>query len=45
MGGACSTDGRDEKCMMFWLENVEGRDHLEDLGMDGKVRFQCILGQ
>jgi len=22
---------------MFWLENLKGRDHLEDLGIDGKI--------
>jgi hypothetical protein len=27
MGGACSTHGKDEKCMAFWLENLKGRDH------------------
>jgi hypothetical protein len=23
--------------MIFWLENLKGRDHLEDLGIDGKI--------
>jgi hypothetical protein len=22
---------------IFWLENLQGRDHLEDLGVDGKI--------
>jgi len=22
---------------LFWLENLKGRDHLEDLGVDGKI--------
>jgi len=29
--------GRDEMHTIFWLENLKGRDHLEDLGIDGKV--------
>jgi hypothetical protein len=29
--------GRDEMPTIFWLENLKGRDHLEDLGIDGKV--------
>jgi hypothetical protein len=38
IGGACSTDGRNEKCIgIFWLENLKGKDHVEDLGVDGKI--------
>jgi len=22
---------------IFWSENLKGRDHLEDLGVDGKI--------
>jgi len=47
MGGTCSTDGRDEKCIRrttFWLENVKGRDHWEDLGKDGKT-LEWTLGK
>jgi hypothetical protein len=22
---------------IFWLENLKGRDHVEDLGEDGKI--------
>jgi len=28
----------------FWLENLKGRDHLEDLGVDGNVILEWILG-
>jgi len=35
MGGAHSMHGRDKK-YVFWLENLKGRDHMEDLGTDGR---------
>jgi hypothetical protein len=25
--------------------NPEGRDHLEDLGVDGKIILECIIGK
>jgi hypothetical protein len=28
----------------FWWENVTGRDHSEDLGVDGKIILEWILG-
>jgi hypothetical protein len=28
----------------FWSENQNGRDHLEDLGVDGKI-LEWILGK
>jgi hypothetical protein len=27
----------------FWLENLKGRDHLEDLGVDKRIILKCIL--
>jgi hypothetical protein len=30
---------------MFWLENLKGSDHLEDLGVDEKIILECILGK
>jgi hypothetical protein len=29
----------------FWLENLKGIDHLKDLGVDGKIILECILGK
>jgi hypothetical protein len=30
--------GRREKmCRKFWSENLKGRDHLEDIGIDGRI--------
>jgi hypothetical protein len=28
----------------FWSENLKGRDYLEDLGIDGKIILEWILG-
>jgi hypothetical protein len=30
---------------VFWLENLKGRDHLEDLGVDGDIILEWILGK
>jgi hypothetical protein len=29
-------------CKEFWLENLKERDHLEDLGVDGRI-LESIL--
>jgi hypothetical protein len=29
----------------FWLGNLKGRDHLEDLGIDGRIIFEWTLGK
>jgi hypothetical protein len=31
--------------VMFRLENLKGRDHFEDLGMDRKIILEWILGK
>jgi hypothetical protein len=28
---------------VFWLENSKGRDHLGDVGVDGKIILDQIL--
>jgi hypothetical protein len=30
---------------IFWLGTLKGRDHLEDLGKDGKIILEWILGK
>jgi hypothetical protein len=30
---------------VFWMENLKGRDHLEDLSIDGKIILEFILGK
>jgi hypothetical protein len=32
-------------CTTFWSENLKERDHSEELGVDGNVILQCILGK
>jgi hypothetical protein len=29
----------------FWTKNVKGRDHAEELGVDGKTISDWILGE
>jgi len=36
MGGACSTHERRE-IHIFWFENLNEREHLEGLGVDGRI--------
>jgi hypothetical protein len=28
---------------VFWLENLKGRNRLEDLGVDGRIILECII--
>jgi hypothetical protein len=28
---------------IFWLESLKGREHLEDVGLDGKIILEWIL--
>jgi len=44
MGGTRSTRRSDE-CIQRWLENLKGRDHSEDLGVDGRIISEWILGK
>jgi hypothetical protein len=30
---------------LFSLENLKGRDHSEDLGVDGRIIFEWFLGK
>jgi hypothetical protein len=36
---------RREKCTRFWWQSPKERDHLEDQGVDGKMRSEWILGR
>jgi hypothetical protein len=37
MGGTMHT--------IFWSEKVKGRDHVEDLGVEGRIILEPILGK
>jgi len=30
---------------LFWLENLKGRHHCEELGVDGRILLELILGK
>jgi len=45
MGKACSTYGTDGRAYNNLLENLEGRDHLEELGVCGRIILERILGK
>jgi hypothetical protein len=34
---------RIEMYTKFWSENLKGRNHSEDLGVDGRTILQCTL--
>jgi hypothetical protein len=44
IGEACSIYGRQERCIQgFGGENVRERNHLGDLGVDGRIIVEWIL--
>jgi hypothetical protein len=45
MYGACSTHVRDENTNKILVGKLEGRDRSEDLGVDGKIILEWILGK
>jgi hypothetical protein len=44
MGGVCSLHGEVINAYKVWLEILKGRDNWEDLGVDGRMISNCILG-
>jgi hypothetical protein len=44
MGGTCDTHGTDEN-IKFCSENLKERDHSNDLGIDGRIILELILGE
>jgi hypothetical protein len=35
--------GKREMHTGFWLVNLKERDHLEELGTDGRIVLKCVL--
>jgi hypothetical protein len=42
MGGVCSTHERDENACKILVGKPEGRDHVEDIGIDGRMLLEWI---
>jgi hypothetical protein len=45
MGGACSTHGRDEKCIKILNGKPEGGDHAKYLGVNVKIILEWCSGK
>jgi hypothetical protein len=47
MGESCSRHGRDEREVhtKFWSENLKGTDNPYDLGVEGRIILEWILGK
>jgi len=44
MGRACDIHWRGEKCIQYFGWNtIKGRDHSEDIGVDGRIMLEWIL--
>ena len=43
MGGACSTHGGQERCIQGFGGRSEGKNHLEDPGVDDRILLKCIF--
>jgi hypothetical protein len=43
VGGACGFQGRGEKCTWLWWRSLNGKDHAEDRGIDGRLESEWIL--
>jgi hypothetical protein len=45
VGGTCGTHGRGEECVQSFMGKLEGKNHLEDQGIDGRMGSEWILGR
>jgi hypothetical protein len=45
IGGSCSMHGKYKKYIKIWSGNLKGRYYSEDLGIDGKIILEWVLGK
>jgi hypothetical protein len=43
--GQVARMGEKKMHTIFWLENLKGRDHLEEVGANRKIKLERILGK
>lgn len=43
MGETCSMHEECEKCLQNLSENLKGRGHVGDLGIDGRIIWKCVF--
>jgi hypothetical protein len=42
-GRACSRCVKMRNTYKIWSENIKGRDHMEDIDMDGRIMLKWIF--
>jgi len=40
---ACGTHGKDRNMYWVWLGNLKERDHLKDMGINGRIILKLII--
>jgi hypothetical protein len=45
MGRHIARNGELRNASKFWPENFKGQDFSEDVGVDGMIKLECILGK
>jgi hypothetical protein len=45
IGGACGTYGRQKGAYRVLVGRLEGKNHLEDLGIDGRIMLKWIFNK
>jgi hypothetical protein len=43
MSGVCGTCGRENIRTLFLVEKIEGKDHFNDLGVDGRIILKWTI--
>jgi hypothetical protein len=45
IGGTCNTYGREESANRVLVEKPDGKNHLGDIGIDGRIILKLFLGK